>query len=72
MNAGLNDRLAFVKHLFGGDDQDYQRIVAYLATLESKEECETFLREAVQPDYDWSKSPDVAERFMALVYARFE
>ena len=72
LNAGLNDRLAFVKHLFGGDDQDYQRIVAYLATLESKEECETFLREAVQPDYDWSKSPDVAERFMALVYARFE
>jgi hypothetical protein len=61
-----------VKHLFGGDDQDYQRIVAYLATLESKEECETFIREAVQPDYDWSKSPDVAERFMALVYARFE
>ncbi len=72
LNAGLNDRLAFVKHLFGGDDQDYQRIVAYLATLESKEECETFIREAVQPDYDWSKSPDVAERFMALVYARFE
>jgi hypothetical protein len=72
LNAGLNDRLAFVKHLFGGDDQDYQRIVAYLATLESKSECETFIREAVQPEYDWSKSPDVAERFMALVYARFE
>jgi hypothetical protein len=72
LNAGLNDRLAFVKHLFGGDDQDYQRIVAYLATLESKAECETFIREAVQPDYDWSKSPDVADRFMALVYARFE
>ena len=72
LNAGLNDRLAFVKHLFGGDDQDYQRIVAYLATLESKAECETFIREAVQPDYDWSKSPDVADRFLALVYARFE
>jgi len=72
LNAGLNDRLAFVKHLSGGDDQDYQRIVAYLATLESKSECETFIREAVQPEYDWSKSPDVAERFMALVYARFE
>jgi hypothetical protein len=72
LNAGLNDRLAFVKSLFGGDDHDYQRVVAYLATLESKAECETFIREAVQPEYDWSKSPDVAERFMNLVYARFE
>ena len=47
-------------------------MVAYLATLESKAECETFIREAVQPEYDWSKCPDVAERFMHLVYARFE
>lgn len=72
LNAGLNDRLAFVKSLFGGDDHDYQRVVAYLATLESKAECETFIREAVQPEYDWSKCPDVADRFMNLVYARFE
>lgn len=72
LNAGLNDRLAFVKSLFGGDDHDYQRVVAYLATLESKAECETFIREAVQPEYDWSTCPDVAERFMNLVYARFE
>ena len=64
LNAGLNDRLAFVKSLFGGDDHDYQRVVAYLATLESKAECETFIREAVQPEYDWSKCPDVADRFM--------
>ena len=47
-------------------------VVAYLATLESKAECETFIREAVQPEYDWSKCPDVAERFMNLVYARFD
>ena len=72
LNAGLNDRLAFIKSLFGGDDHDYQRVVAYLATLESKAECETFIREAVQPEYDWSKCPDVADRFMNLVYARFE
>ena len=30
LNAGLIDRLAFVKSLFGGDDHDYQRVVAYL------------------------------------------
>jgi len=72
LNAGLNDRLAFVKSLFGGDDHDYQRVVAYLSTLESKAECETFIVEALQPEYDWSACPDVAERFLKLVYARFD
>ena len=72
LNAGLNDRLAFVKSLFGGDDHDYQRVVAYLSTLESKSECETFIAEALQPEYDWSACPDVAERFLKLVYARFD
>lgn len=72
LNAGLNDRLAFVKNLFGGDDHDYQRVVAYLSTLESKSECETFIVEALQPEYDWSACPDVAERFLKLVYARFD
>jgi hypothetical protein len=72
LNAGLNDRLAFVKSLFGGDDHDYQRVVAYLSTLESKSECETFIVEALQPEYDWSACPDVAERFLKLVYARFD
>ena len=72
LNAGLNDRLAFVKSLFGGDDHDYQRVVAYLSTLESKSECDTFIVEALQPEYDWSACPDVAERFLKLVYARFD
>ena len=72
LNAGLNDRLAFVKSLFGGDDHDYQRVVAYLSTLESKSECETFIVEALQPENDWSACPDVAERFLKLVYARFD
>jgi len=72
LKVGLNDRVAFVKHLFNGEDDDFQRVVAALATMESKEECETFLENAVYGDYDWSQKPEIAERFLALVYARFE
>jgi hypothetical protein len=72
LKVGLNDRVAFVKHLFHGEDDDFQRVVAALATMESKQECETFLENAVYSDYDWSQKPEIAERFLALVYARFE
>ena len=72
LKVGLNDRVAFVKHLFNGEDDDFQRVVAALATMESKEECETFLENAVYPDYDWSQKPEFAERFLALVFARFD
>ena len=72
LKVGLNDRVAFVKHLFNGEDDDFQRVVAALATMESKQECETFLQNAVYPDYDWTQKPEFAERFLALVFARFE
>ena len=72
LKVGLNDRVAFVKHLFNGEDDDFQRVVAALATMESKEECETFLENAVYPDYDWTQKPEFAERFLALVFARFD
>ena len=72
LKVGLNDRVAFVKHLFNGEDDDFQRVVAALATMESKQECETFLENAVYPDYDWTQKPEFAERFLALVFARFE
>ena len=72
LKVGLNDRVAFVKHLFDGVDDDFQRVVAALATMESKQECETFLENAVYGDYDWSQKPEIAERFLALVFARFE
>ncbi len=72
LKVGLNDRVAFVKHLFNGEDDDFQRVVAALATMESKQECETFLENAVYGDYDWSQKPEISERFLALVFARFE
>lgn len=72
LKVGLNDRVAFVKHLFDGVDDDFQRVVAALATMESKQECENFLENAVYGDYDWSQKPEIAERFLTLVFARFE
>ncbi|KRO82474.1 MAG: hypothetical protein ABR87_00510 [Cryomorphaceae bacterium BACL7 MAG-121220-bin83] len=72
LKVGLNDRMAFVKHLFAGEDDDFQRVIAALATMESREECQTFLETAVYDDYDWSQKPEIAERFLSLVFARFE
>jgi len=72
LRVGLNDRVAFVKQLFEGRDDDFQRVIAALATLDSREECERFLNEAVYPDYNWEEKEEFAERFHALIYARFD
>ena len=72
LRVGLNDRVAFVKQLFDGRDDDFQRVIAALATLDSKEECERFLQEAVYPDFNWEEKEEFVERFHALIYARFD
>ena len=69
---GLNDRVAFVKQLFGGESDDFERVVAALATMESQAECERFLEDAVYPDHDWTGLEVFSDRFHAMVFARFE
>ena len=72
LTVGLNDRVAFVKQLFGGESDDFERVVAALATMESQAECERFLEDAVYPDHDWTGLEEFSDRFHAMVFARFE
>jgi hypothetical protein len=72
LKVGLNDRIAFVKQLFGGESDDFERVVAALATMESQAECERFLEDAVYPDHDWTGLEVFSDRFHAMVFARFE
>lgn len=72
LSFGLNDRLAFVKHLFDGNNEDFNRVVSQLNTYESWQEAASFLNEMVKPDYNWEKSAEYAARFEESVRARFE
>lgn len=72
INVGLNDRIAFVKNLFGNSDEDYNRVISQLNTFYSLQEAQEFIEDMVKPDYnDWKGKEEYAERFMEIVERKF-
>lgn len=72
LNIGLNDRLAFIKHLFEGQTEDYTRVLSQINTMTSFEEAQSFIKGNVKPDYNhWVNKEEYSERFMAIVEKSF-
>lgn len=72
IEIGLNDRVAFVNNLFGGSNEDFNRVLSQLNTFDTFEEAKTFLNEMVIPDYNyWVGKEDYIERFMEVVEKKF-
>lgn len=72
IKVGLNDRLAFVKHLFNGNAEDYQRVMSQLVTIESEERSIAFINNMVKPEYkNWVGKEEYEERFMVLIEHKF-
>ena len=72
LNIGLNDRLAFVKHLFGESADDYNRVISQLNTIETQERSISFINNMVKPEYNnWEGKEEYEQRFMAIVERKF-
>ncbi|WP_435416389.1 hypothetical protein [Polaribacter aestuariivivens] len=71
INIGLNDRIAFVKNLFEGSQEDFNRVVSQLNTLKTEQEAKKFVNKMVKPDYNWDKHEELEARFMEIIERRF-
>ncbi len=72
LNIGLNDKLAFIKHLFGGKTEDYDRVISQLNTTQSYDDATRFINDIIKPDYNnWSGKEEVEIRFMEIVESKF-
>ncbi len=71
IQVGLNDRIAFVKHLFDGSQEDFNRVISQLNSFKTEKEAKKFINKMVKPDYDWSSKEDFEERLINLVERRF-
>lgn len=67
----LNDRIAFVKHLFNGDQNDFNRVVSQLNTTKTEKEAKKFITKMVKPDYDWSDKEEYEDRLIEIIERRF-
>ena len=68
----LNDRIAFTKHLFGNDPEDYNRVLNQLITFNTYYETRDFIRDMVKPDYNnWEGKEEYEARFMEIIEKKF-
>tara|TARA_B100000963_G_C22608073_1_gene663540 strand:- start:279 stop:854 length:576 start_codon:yes stop_codon:yes gene_type:complete len=72
IKIGLNDKIAFTKTLFNGNEQDYLRVVSQLQTYSSWDEAFNFLNDIVKPDYNnWEGKEEVEKRFLKCIESNF-
>jgi hypothetical protein len=72
INIGLNDRIAFEKKLFGGNAEDFNRVLSQLNTFDNFEEAESFIHDFVKPDYNnWQGNEEFETRFLEIIEKKF-
>ncbi len=72
ISIGLNDKIAFVKQLFGNSDEDYNRVMNQLITFDNFQEAQSFIEEMVKPDYNnWEGKEDYEQRFIEIIEKKF-
>ena len=72
INIGLNDKIAFVKHLFGDSNEDYNRVLSQISTFDTFLETVNFVNDFVKPDYNnWNDKDEYVLRFMEAIEKKF-
>lgn len=72
ISFGLNDRIAFEKKLFGGNPDDFNRVISQLNTFDSFDEAKGFIEDFVKPDYNnWDGKEEFENRFLEIIERKF-
>ena len=71
LKFGLNDRIGFVKGLFDGSQEDFNRVVSQLNTLGNLNEAMEFIHTHISGEYGWDQKEETAARFIAAVEQKF-
>lgn len=73
LNIGLNDKIAFIKHLFDGKIEDYERVISQINTTKSYIEASRLIKDIVKPDYNnWKGKEAYEERLMEIIQSKFD
>ena len=72
LQIGLNDRIAFVKHLFEGSQEDFNRVLSQLNSFKTEKEAKDFLNNFVKTDYNWSDKVEYEQRLVDLIERKFK
>lgn len=72
-NIGLNDKIAFIKHLFDGKIEDYDRVISQLNTSDNFNDAKDLVQDIIKPDYNnWVDKEEFETRFMQIIESKFQ
>ena len=71
IQIGLNDRIAFVKYLFDGSQEDFNRVLSQLNSFKTADEALEFIINFVKPDYNWKNKEEYEERLLNIIQRKF-
>ena len=71
IKVGLNDRIAFVNHLFNYSQADFNRVLSQLNTFKTEQEAKNFIQTKVKTEYNWEGKETYEERLMLLIERKF-
>ncbi|ALJ05669.1 hypothetical protein APS56_11260 [Pseudalgibacter alginicilyticus] len=72
IKVGLNDKIAFIKHLFDGKNEDYDRVLSQINTTANFNDAREFIQNIVKPDYNnWAGKEEFEERLMQIIESKF-
>jgi len=69
---GLNDRIAFVKHLFAGDLFAFNQCLEHLQQVDSLDAAQDYIEKDIKAKYEWGeKQQPYEERFRQIIERKF-
>ena len=72
MNIGLNDKISFIKHLFDGDHEFYNRFIDTLNAFDDYEEALKYINQEIKPQFnDWDGKDEYEFRLLQLLELKF-
>ena len=72
LQIGLNDKLAFIKHLFEGKTEDYDRVISQINTTNTLADAMQLITQMVKPDYNnWAGKEDYEIRFIEIIEGKY-
>ncbi len=72
LTIGLNDKLAFIKHLFSGSVLEYERALRQFNAIDSVKEAQNYIDNSIKPEHNnWEGKEEYEERFLEIISKRF-
>jgi len=68
---GLNERYLYANDLFGGDMEEFRKVIGHLNEFSDASEATEYFNSDLRKNYDWEEDNELAEALFQLMKRRF-